>query len=87
METYDEEYLCGEGQRTETVRKRPYETLSMQTVTSIPVSPVLAASVVTTARIQSIGQELGPIYDLGATDGIDTNTGKTFSHEWETGGE
>ena len=45
---------------------------------------LLAASIVTEdTYIQSVGQELGPTYDFSQE--IDTNTGKTFSHEWETG--
>ena len=63
---------------------RSYEPLSMTVVETASASPILAASVITAARIQSVGQELGPIYDLSAPDGIDANTGKTFSHEWES---
>ena len=66
--------------------RKPYEPLSIQLQATAPASPILAASVVATAKIQSIGQELAPVYDLSAEGGIDTNTGKTFSHEWEAGG-
>ena len=79
IETYDEKHLCCEGQK-----KRSYETLSMTVVETVSASPILAASVVTSAKVQSVGQQLGPIYDLDAEGGIDTNTGKTFSHEWES---
>lgn len=65
--------------------RRPYETMSMTVLETASAGPILAASVVTSAKVQSVGQEVGPVYDLSATDGIDTNTGKTFSHEWETG--
>ena len=65
--------------------RRSYETMSMTVVETASASPILAASVITTAKVQNLGQEYGPIYDLSAPDGIDTNTGKTFSHEWETG--
>ncbi len=84
-ETYEEECLCSEGQWTGTVMKRPYEALSIQAVTSIPVCPILAASIVSNSKIESVGQELGFTYTLDSESGIDTNTGKTFSHEWETG--
>ena len=80
IETYDEKHLCGEGQK-----KRSYETLSMTVVETVSASPILAASVITSAKVQSVGQELAPIIDLSAAEGIDTNTGKTFSHEWESG--
>ena len=47
---------------------------------------LLAASIVTEKTyIESAGQERGPMYNFDAPNGIDTNTGKTFSHEWETG--
>ena len=80
IETYDEKHLCGEGQK-----KRSYETMSMTVIETASASPILAASVITSAKVQSVGQQLGPIYDLDAEGGIDTNTGKTFSHEWESG--
>ena len=45
---------------------------------------LLAASIIDdTQIIESVGQELGPTYDFSQE--IDTNTGKTFSHEWEAG--
>ena len=65
--------------------RRSYETMSMTVVETVSASPILAASVITSAKVQSVGQQLGPIYDLDAEGGIDTNTGKTFSHEWESG--
>ena len=64
--------------------RRPYETMSMTVVETASASPILAASVITSAKVQSVGQELR-IYNLDAEGGIDTNTGKTFSHEWESG--
>ena len=54
------------------------------TITRIEVesgNPILAGSVVDNSMIISVGQEAGPSYDL-STD-IDSNTGKTFIHEWE----
>ena len=79
IEIYDEKHPCGEDQK-----KRSYETMSMTVVEAASASPILAASVITTAKVQNLGQELGPVYELSATDGIDANTGKTFSHEWES---
>lgn len=46
---------------------------------------ILASSVVHSATVSSVGQEVAIVYDLSATDGIDTFTGKTFVHEWEEG--
>lgn len=61
--------------------KRSY---SRMTITRIGVesgNPILAGSVVDNSMITTVGQEVGPSYDLSAD--IDSNTGKTFSHEWE----
>ncbi len=65
----------------EAMPKRPY---SAMTITRFEVefgTPILAGSVVDNSMIISVGQEVGPSYDL-STD-IDSNTGKTFIHEWE----
>ena len=64
--------------------RKPYESLSMTVVETASALPILAASIVNNSMIQSVGQELGPSYDLSSEGGIDSNTGKTFSHEWET---
>ena len=61
--------------------KRPYSKLTITTIKVEMGNPVLAGSVVDNSMITSVGQEVGPSYDL-STD-IDSNTGKTFSHEWE----
>ena len=63
---------------------RPYETPSMSVVMTVSVSPILAASIVQNSKIESVGQQVGFTYKLNSADGIDSNTGKTFSHEWET---
>ena len=66
--------------------RRPYETMSMTVLETASANPILAASVVTSAKVQSVGQEVGYMFDLNAPGGIDENTGKTFSHEWNAGG-
>ena len=66
-----------------TFRKRPYETMALRELALETSAGLLAASIVTEDTIiQSVGQELGPTYDF--SEEIDSNTGKTFSHEWET---
>ena len=71
--------------KQKTFRKRPYETVAMRELALETGASLLAASIVTEETlIESVGQELGPTYNF--SDEIDTNTGKTFSHEWETGG-
>ena len=82
--TNEQEERLGEVGLSRKSGKRSYETMSMTVVETASANPILAASVITTAKVQNLGQELGPVYDLSATDGIDTNTGKTFSHEWES---
>ena len=62
--------------------RKLYEPLSIQLLTPAPASPILAASI-PTAKIQSVGQELGPVYDMSKEK--DDITGKTFSHEWDAG--
>ena len=67
--------------------KRRYETPAVSAVAMEGRESLLGASIVTTETyIQSVGQERGPMYDFDAPNGIDKNTGKTFSHEWEAGG-
>ena len=64
-------------------RKKPYETMALRELALETSAGLLAASIVTEdTYIQSTGQELGPTYDF--SEEIDSNTGKTFSHEWET---
>lgn len=71
--------------KQKTFRKRPYETVAMRELALETGAGLLAASIVTEdTLIESVGQELGPTYDFSQE--IDDNTGKTFSHEWETGG-
>ena len=68
-------------------KRKPYSTPESSSLVMEGRESLLGASVVTTETyIQSVGQELGPVYDFNAAEGIDPNTGKTFSHEWETGG-
>ena len=68
-----------------TFKKKPYETMALRELALETGASLLAASIVTKdTYIQSVGQELGPMYDFDAQGGIDSNTGKTFSHEWET---
>ena len=64
------------------------KSYSKLTVIPVEVSmrgSLLASSGLVHAKIESVGQEVGVVYDLSATDGIDGNTGKTFAHEWEEG--
>lgn len=63
--------------------KRPYNRLSVSKIEVESESAILTASIVGNSQISSVGQEIGPSYDL-STD-VDGNTGKTFSHEWEAG--
>lgn len=66
--------------------KEKYERVVITPVGVVVSSPILTGSIITdTNMIQSVGQELGPVYDLSSDGGIDANTEKTFSHEWETG--
>ena len=66
--------------------KRRYETPAVSAVAMEGRESLLGASIVNPeTTIMSVGQELGPVYDFNAAEGIDPNTGKTFSHEWETG--
>ena len=65
--------------------KKSYSKLTVSPLEVSMQGSLLASSVLVHAKIESVGQEIGAVYDLSATDGIDVNTGKTFSHEWETG--
>lgn len=66
-----------------TMRRRPYETLSITSVYTTPGSAILAGSIVKDSTIKAAGQELGPDYNMqsGLIDG-QTST-KTFNHDWE----
>ena len=66
--------------------KKSYSELTVSPVEVSMRGSLLASSVPVRATIKSVGQEVGVVYDLSATDGIDGNTGKTFAHEWEEGG-
>ena len=64
-------------------KKRNYEPLMVEAVTLDCGSPLLAASIVIEGtKIESVGHDLGFKYDFSSENGIDENTGKTFSHEW-----
>ena len=65
--------------------KKSYSKLTVSPLEVSMQGSLLASSVLVHAKIESVGQEVGVVYDLSATNGIDGNTGKTFSHEWETG--
>ena len=65
--------------------KKSYSKLTVIPVEVSMRGSLLASSVPVRAKIESVGQEVGVVYDLSATDGIDSNTGKTFAHEWEEG--
>lgn len=67
-------------------KKRSYEPLTVEVLSVSCGSGILAASIVQNSKIESVGQQVGFTYKLNSADGIDSNTGKTFSHEWETGG-
>ena len=68
--------------------RREYSSLKLAAVKlECADGAILAASLISNSQILSVGQELGPEYDFAALNGIDSNTGKTFSHEWETGNE
>ena len=83
--TNEQESGANEIGRLRTSGKKTYETMSMTVVMTASASPILAGSVVNKSVITAVGQELGPSYDLNSSGGIDSNTGKTFSLEWETG--
>lgn len=62
--------------------KLSYSRLTITPITVETGNPVLTGSVVDNSKISSVGQELGPSYDLSSD--FDSNTGKTFSHEWDS---
>ena len=66
-------------------KKRNYEPLRFEAMTLACGGPILAASVVTGSKVDNVGQDVGMTYLFSTENGIDKNTGKTFSHEWETG--
>lgn len=66
-------------------KRKPYSAPEISPLAMEVRESLLGASIVTEdTYIQSVGQELGPTYDM--SDEFDSNTGKTFSLEWETGG-
>ena len=67
-------------------KKRNYEPLRFEALTLACGGSILAASVVPTgSKVDNVGQDVGKMYLFSTENGIDSNTGKTFSHEWETG--
>ena len=64
-------------------KKRKYSQPYIEMVGIACPDYILAASVVSGSKIESVGQDIGLTYDLSQE--IDGNTGKTFSHEWESG--
>ena len=67
-------------------KKRDYEPLVIETMTLSCGRPLLAASIIVDGtRVESVGHELGSTFNFSSENGIDSNTGKTFSHEWESG--
>ena len=66
-------------------KRKPYSAPEISPLAMEVRESLLGASIVTEETlIESVGQELGPTYDFSMeTD--ENNTGKTFSHEWETG--
>ena len=62
--------------------RRPYRAMTMTPLEMEVQGPLLAASVINNSEIEAVGQELGLSYDMSTS--IDSNTGKTFSHEWES---
>ena len=71
--------------KNETELRREYGGLATKPLEVTMTNALLASSVLVHAKIESVGQEIGVVYDLSATNGIDGNTGKTFAHEWEAG--
>ena len=65
-------------------KKRNYEPLRVEAMTLACGGSILAASVVPTgSKVDNVGQDVGMTYLFSTENGIDKNTGKTFSHEWE----
>lgn len=71
--------------KNETGLRREYGGLETKSLEVAMSGSLLASSALVHTNIESVGQEVGVVYNLSATDGIDTNTGKTFAHEWEEG--
>ena len=67
--------------------KKNYSKLTVSSLGVAMQGSLLSASAIKGPTVQSVGQEVGIVYNLSATDGIDANTGKTFAHEWEEGGK
>lgn len=66
-------------------KRKAYSAPEISSLAMEERESLLGASIVTEETlIESVGQELGPTYDF--SNEIDSNTGKTFSLEWETGG-
>lgn len=72
--------------KIETSLRREYGGLATEPLEVAMTGAVLASSVVQSSIVQSVGQEVGVTYDLSEPDEIDTNTGKTFAHDWDEGG-
>ena len=69
----------------QTKLRKEYSGLAVTPMSVELSNTVLSGSVEFKAKVQSTEQVIGPIYDLSAPEGIDSNTGKTFAHEWEEG--
>ena len=65
--------------------RKAYTKLTTTSIETEMSGFILAGSIISNSQTLSPGQEFGPVYDLNAPGGIDGNTGKTFSHEWEAG--
>lgn len=86
MERINDEVLKMKNETNPECKPKEKRSYSKLTITPIKVemgNPVLAGSIVNNSMISSVGQELGPTYDISFD--TDSNTGKTFSHEWEAG--
>ncbi|MDO5443113.1 MAG: hypothetical protein Q4G10_05530 [Bacteroidia bacterium] len=61
--------------------KNDYMRITVIPVASFPENTLLADSVANNSMVQSVGQEVGPVFDMSTeTDAV---TGKTFNHEWD----
>lgn len=69
--------------KIETSLRREYGGLATEPLEVAMTGAVLASSVVQSSIVQSVGQEVGVTYDLSEPD---ENTGKTFAHDWDEGG-
>ena len=77
--------FLGKKEMNMTKHKRHYEPMTIEMQSLACGNSLLAASVVTGSKVDNIGQEVGMTYLFSTENGIDSNTGKTFSHEWESG--